>query len=207
MTAPKSYCIFLLNPFRIHHCTSCSHRKPEEHMGNPQHSRYLHMAFSKREQRFCFLVHRAKCVLLPNDQQGGPFLPQCLQLCDVSPPGYQIGTFSNIAVILSCLQQLKFLSPCRQALQLFHQQPRQKVTVNTNMALVLRISSKRKSLQRRNNNETRVYFLPAQAYLPSGWWMGTTAARVGWRSSTGAFGGQCATTAGTCSMPMSCAGS
>lgn len=137
-------------------------------MGNLQHSRYLHRAFSGSEQLFCFLVLRVKCVLLPSDQQGGPFLPQCLQLSVASLPGYQIGTLSNIAVILSCLQQLKFLSPCHQALQLFLQQPRQKVTVNTNTALVLRISSERRSLQRCKNNETRVYFLPAQAYLPSG---------------------------------------
>lgn len=50
MTALKSYCTFLL--FRIHHCTSCSYRKPAEHMGNLQHTRYLHMAFSGSEQLY-----------------------------------------------------------------------------------------------------------------------------------------------------------
>lgn len=119
----------------------------------------------------CFSILLVKCVLLPNDQQGGPFLPQCLQLSDASLPGYQIGTLSNIAVILSCLQQLKFLSPCRQALQLFLQQPRQKVTVNTNTALVRGFHQRGgASSTARTMNPVSIFCLPRPTYHPGDEW-------------------------------------
>lgn len=161
ITAMTAIVFSFLHPSRFHHCTSCSDRKPEEHLGNLQHSRYLHAAPllfdpSSENMYFCQMANRV----------GHFFLN--VYICIASLAGKQTGTLSNIAVILSCLQQLKSLSPCRQALRLFRQQLRQKVTVNSNTELVPQISSATMSLLRSVNNETHVYFLPAQTYLASG---------------------------------------
>lgn len=79
ITAMTAIVFSFLHTLRIHHCTSCGYRKPEEHLGNLEHARYLHTAFSESEQLLYFLALQVKHVVLPNDQQGGTFLPRCLQ--------------------------------------------------------------------------------------------------------------------------------
>lgn len=78
--------------FRIHYCTSCgehSHWRPEINLAHTGHCRYnvcillnvyaqyLMVCISSIRSRFSH-SKKMKFALLPNDQQGEPFLPDSL---------------------------------------------------------------------------------------------------------------------------------